>query len=88
MLGQATKAQAAEMIKRTQARRDMFISPNYIDNIRIFVHVDGAPEGASLAVLLPPGLSVQAGDRVEFLAGHLDPPTPCHYIPNLASRVL
>ncbi len=88
VLGLATKSQAAEMIQRTQAKRDMFINPNYIDNIRVFVRVDGAPAGAWQAVLLPAGLSVRAGDRVEFLAAHMDPSMPCHYIPNLVSRVL
>jgi hypothetical protein len=88
VLGVLTRAQAAQMIRMTQANADMLISPNYVNNVRVFVHVDGTREGAWGVVLLPAGLSVQAGDRVKFLPAHLDPSTPCHYIPNIALRIL
>ncbi len=88
VLGHATAAQAAQMIQITQARMDMPISGRYVANARVFLHIDGTPDGASRAALLPAGLSAQTGDRVEFTPHHLDPASPCHYIPNLISRVL
>ena len=64
------------------------ISRRYVANARLFVHIDGTPDSGSSVALLPPGLSARAGDRIEFLSGHLDPSSPCHYIPPLVSRVL
>ncbi len=88
VLGRASAAQAAQMIQNTQAQMDMPISARYVANARVFVHVDGTPERAWSAALLPAGLSAQTGDRVQFTPTHLDPASPCHYIPNLISRVL
>jgi hypothetical protein len=87
VLGQLTKDQADRVILITQARNDMHMNPDYVDNIRVFVHVDGTRDGAWMIVLLPRGLAVQSGDRVEFTRGHLDPSWSCHYIPNLVSSV-
>jgi hypothetical protein len=83
-----TKDEASRGIQVTQARNGMHISPDYLDYIRVSVHVDGTREGASTLVLLPRGLTVQNGRRVEFVPAHLDPSRPCHYIPNLVSRLL
>lgn len=88
VLRQLTKGEAGRAIQLTQANKDMDISPDYLDNMRISVHVDGTHEGASSVVLLPHGLTVQNGNRVEFVPSHLDPSRPCHYIPNLVSRLL
>ena len=88
VLGHATAAQAAQMIQITQAQLDMPISGRFIANARVFVHIDGTPDRAWGAALLPAGLSAQTGDRVEYTPAHLDPATPCHYIPALISRVL
>jgi hypothetical protein len=88
VLGQLTKDQANRMIQITQANRDMYISPEYVDNIRVFVHVERTRDGAWTVALLPHGLAAQSGDRVEFTLTHLDPFRPCHYIPNLVSSVL
>ncbi len=88
VLGQLTKEQAARVIKKTQISKDLFINQNYVNNVRIFVHSDGSPDGDSKIVLLPQGLSVRAGDRIEYITGYPDPATPCHYIPNVVSRVL
>jgi hypothetical protein len=88
VLGRLTKDQADRMIQVTQAYLDMLISPRYLDNMSIFVHLDGTREGAWIMALLPAGLSVQAGDRVEMLGAHLDPSALCHYIPTLVLRVL
>jgi hypothetical protein len=75
------------MIQNTQAQMDMPISARYVANARVFVHVDGTPDRAWSAALLPAGLSARTGDRVQFTPNHLDPASPCHYIPNLISRV-
>jgi hypothetical protein len=88
VLGQLTKEQADRLILITQANADMYISPDYVDNIRVYVHVDGTRDGAWLVALLPHGLAVQSGDRVEFTPSHLDPFRACHYIPHLVSSVL
>ncbi len=87
VLGRASAAQAAQMIQNTQAQMDMPISARYVANARVFVHVDGTPDRAWSAALLPAGLSARTGDRVQFTPNHLDPASPCHYIPNLISRV-
>ena len=71
VLGHATAAQAAQMIEITQAQMDMPISGRYVANARVFVHIDGTPDGAWGAALLPAGLSAQTGDRVEYT------PTAC-----------
>jgi hypothetical protein len=88
VLGHATAAQAAQMIQNTQAGLDMPISGRYVANARVFMHIDGTPDRAWSAALLPAGLSAQTGDRVEYTPAHLDPASPCHYIPALISRVL
>ena len=87
VLGRASAAQAAQMIQNTQARMDMPISARYVANARVFVHIDGTPERAWSAALPPAGLSALTGDRVQFTPAHLDSASPCHYIPNLISRV-
>jgi hypothetical protein len=88
VLGQLTKDQADRLIQISQANVDMHINLDYVDNIRVFVHVDGTRDGAWRVVLLPHGLAVQSGDRVAFIGGHLDPLRPCHYIPTLVYSVL
>jgi hypothetical protein len=88
VLGQLTKDQADRLIQINQANTDTFLSPGYADNVRVFVHVDGTPEGKWGVVLLPEGLSARTGDRVEFVGVHQDPSRPCHYIPPLVLRLL
>jgi hypothetical protein len=65
VLGQMTKDQANRLMQRTQAIRDMHISPDYVDNIRVFIHIDGTQDGTWTVALLAHGLAVQTGDRVE-----------------------
>jgi hypothetical protein len=88
ILGQLTKDQADRLIQINQANADTFISPEYEDNVRVFVHVDGTPEGKWGIVLLPEGLTARTGDRIEWLGVHQDPSRPCHYIPPLVLRLL
>ena len=88
VLGQLTESQAASAMEVNQRLFDLRINPHYIGNARLAVHIDGMPVSGSSVVLLPRGLSARAGDRIEFLSGHVDPSTPCHYIPPVVSRVL
>jgi len=88
VVGSLSLEQARAMIERTQSEQRMYISPDYVDNQRILVHVDGSPPNASATVLLPGGLQVSLGDRVEFRGGRLDPARLFHYIPNLVLRIL
>ena len=87
VLGQLTESQATSTMEVNQRLFDLRISPHYIGNARLAVHIDGTPAGGWSVVLLPRGLSARAGDRVEFLGGHVDPSMPCHYIPPVVSRV-
>ena len=88
VVGHLTTDEADRKIKITQHRINMAISPGYLDNFRVRVRVDGTPADALSIVLLPPDLTVRIGSRVEFIPAHLDPSRPCHYIPNVISRVL
>jgi hypothetical protein len=81
-----TEADKSRLKDISEARRDLFISPGYIDHSAVAVVVEGSRFRA--AVSLPAGLTARSGDRIEFLTGHLDPAQPCHFIPNLATRVL
>lgn len=83
-----TKDQALATIQRTQQLLDMYLSPDYVDNVRLYVQSMGWNSFAGGVVLLPAGVSVKAGDHVEIIGTRLDPQRPCHYIPSLVLRVL
>ncbi|MGA8359837.1 MAG: hypothetical protein WB772_21090, partial [Xanthobacteraceae bacterium] len=57
-----------------------------ISNVRTLVHLDGSVEGSRFLYIVPKGMTVWPGDRVEVAAGHVDANLPCHYIPNLVVR--
>jgi hypothetical protein len=79
-IGIATAAQALAMTRSTQVMVDRRINPNYATNTEVFADIW---EGKTV-VVLPAGLTVNAGDVIEFDQGHVDPSNPCQYIPNLA----
>jgi hypothetical protein len=81
-----TTDEARRRIEMTEINSQMSISPDYLDNVRVIVRVDGTQRRP--VVLLPRRLTVEDGRRVEFVPSHLDPSRPCHYIPNLVSRLL
>jgi hypothetical protein len=68
-----------------ETRSDLHISPGYQEFRTVGVFTDG---GKRAAVALPQGMSVRIGDRLEFQVAHLDPARPCHFIPNVAVRVV
>jgi len=84
--GYATREQALQMIRMTQANADRHINPNYVDNERVFVLSLDTQQ--RFAVLLPSGLTVNVGDVIEYEQSHVDPSDSCRYIPNLATRKL
>lgn len=82
VLGVATEAQAAAVIRSSQVLIDRRINPNYIRNQHVFAEtLDGANK---FSVVLPSGLTVNVGDVIEFDQGHIDPSDSCQYIPNVA----
>ncbi|HEX5243259.1 MAG TPA: hypothetical protein VFW23_08330 [Tepidisphaeraceae bacterium] len=88
VVGFLSTDQANSTLQRTQANLGMEISPDYVGNARSLVHLDGAARGSRTIYLVPQGMNVHAGDRVEVVGGRIDPALPCHYIPNLIARDL
>jgi hypothetical protein len=88
VVGFLTAQQAARAMQSTQFMKRMAINPDYINNTRILVHLDGSLDGSRFLYVVPKGMTVWPGDLVEVAAGHLDPSLPCHYIPNLVVRDL
>ncbi len=81
-----TSDETMRSVRNMQFARDLFLNPSYTHYTRILiVHLD---DGRNSVGTLPPALSVQIGDRVEFQNAHPDASAPCHFIPALVSRVL
>jgi hypothetical protein len=88
VVGFLTPEQAGNLLQRTQTELGMPINPDYLPNVRSLVHLDGSAEGSRSVYLVPQGMNVRIGDRVEVIAFRTDPSLPCHYIPNLITRDL
>ena len=86
VVGFLTPDQALRTMQNTQFMKRMAINPDYISNVRTLVHLDGSVEGSRFLYIVPKGMTVWPGDRVEVAAGHVDANLPCHYIPNLVVR--
>ena len=80
VMGIATAAQALAMTRSSQLVADRRINPNYATNTEVFADT----WAGKAIVVLPAGLTVNAGDVIEFDQGYVDPSDPCQYIPNLA----
>ena len=65
----------------------MAINPDYLANPRSLVHLDGSPDGSRSVYLVPNGVTVALGDHVQVAGGHVDASLPCHYIPNLVTKL-
>lgn len=85
VIGFLSAEEAAAMIEFTQKKTHGTISPDYLGQRRVRVE---DPRGALRTVLVPDHLTVHLGDVVEYTNGHRAPDLPCHYIPNLISRVI
>ena len=88
VVGFLSTDQANRLMQQTQAELRMAINPDYIGNVRSLVHLDGSPEGSRFVFLVPQGMNVRIGDRVEVIGGRVDSNLPCHYIPTLITRGL
>ncbi|MGA7323308.1 MAG: aspartyl protease family protein [Rhodomicrobium sp.] len=87
VIGFLSRGEALAMIQLTQRRTHGTISPDYLTQQR--VRVQPIPIGDRRpTVLVPNNMRVQIGDTVEYINGHPASGLPCHYIPNLISRVL
>jgi hypothetical protein len=80
VIGIATAAQALAMTRSSQVVADRRINPNYATNTEVFADT----WVGKAIVVLPAGLTANAGDVIEFDQGYVDPSDPCQYIPNLA----
>jgi hypothetical protein len=88
IVGFLSTEQANSALQYTQSQLGMTINPDYLANVRSLVHLDGGAQGARSIYLVPQGMTVRTGDRVEVIGGRLDPDLPCHYIPNIITRDL
>ena len=80
VLGFEDRTTSLVRIKQTQAMLHGEIDPTYIYNQRIIVRLDN---GQTRALILPEGMQVHAGDRVQAQDTYRNPALPCHYVPNL-----
>jgi len=85
VVGFLTAGQAQDMMQRTQAQLQAKISPAYVSNLRAAITPDGVRR---LVALVPAGMTVKIGDQVEFIGAYKDPTLPCHYVPNLISKLI
>jgi hypothetical protein len=73
--------EALDLVQVSQQLANGTLDPDYLTQQR--VALDG---GAT--VLVPHSMTVRLGDTVEFAGGHRATHLPCHYVPNLISRVI
>jgi hypothetical protein len=77
-----TAAQGLALTRWSQVVMDRHVNPHYLGSQQVFAEtLHGAHK---IAVVLPAGFAVNAGDVIEFDLGYIDPSDPCHYIPNVA----
>ena len=81
-----TPERARYFIGVSQCQAGMQINPDRVSNARIRVRLDENAARAPILVVVPNGMHVGLGDRVEFESGQRDPTLPCHYIPNHVVR--
>jgi hypothetical protein len=80
--------QALETIKYTQALVGGNISPDYLTQRRVLVEVGTGAAMPRPTVIVPDGMTVRVGDKVEYTGGHRARGLPCHFIPNVISRIV
>jgi hypothetical protein len=81
VVGFLSPEQAANVLQRTQANLGRTINPDYLANVRSLVHLDGEVQGSRYIYLVPQGMNVHMGDRVDVIGGRIDPNLPCQYVP-------
>ncbi len=74
---------AVSTMFETQRAVHGFLDPEYMAGQRVLVHPDGANPGAHLMVVVPAGMVVQVGQKVEVAGAHVSHHFACRYAPNL-----
>ncbi len=88
VIGFVTRVQALQSIGLTQAHMNGKISPDYTYQQRVRIVDSFYGDHALALALVPPGLRVGIGDKVEVSASHRDPHYPCNYVPRMIRRVV
>ncbi len=79
------RATSLARIRRNQVGFGGDIDPAYVNNQRVYVHMDG---GGFLVLLAPEGMVIHPGDRVSAQTTYRNPKLPCAYVPNLITADL
>lgn len=87
VVGFLSTDQALRLMQSTQFTSHLAINPDYVANVRSLVHLNGSIEGSRFVYLVPKDMTVRIGYHVDVAGGHLDPSLPCHYMPNLITRL-
>jgi hypothetical protein len=82
--GIATEAQALALIRSSQVVTDRHINSNYIKKQQVVA--ESLDSRQKTSAVLRSGLTVNVGDVVQIVSGHVDPSDPCQYIPNVVVR--
>jgi hypothetical protein len=72
-------------IASAEAQTHGVIDPAYADRPAVIVRLDS---GRDQVGRLPPGLSVNIGDRVTLQGLYRNTALPCHYVPNVVTADL
>ncbi len=76
-------------LKRTEARLGASIDPDYRDNPRVEVRIEGGRYNGQYGVfIVPRSIQVHLGDRVRVQNGYRNVNLPCNYVPNLVTADL
>lgn len=86
VVGFLLQEQAQTLTQRTEAQLQAKLNPAFVNNLRAVI----TPEGTQsrLVALVPATMAVNIGDQVVFTGGYKDPSLPCHYMPNLISKII
>lgn len=61
------------------------VNPAYVDDVRLLIHPEGAPQGMTRGTMVPAGLLVAVGDRITFDTAYHDLSQPCAWVPTLVT---
>jgi hypothetical protein len=88
IIGFLSQSEASDLLQRTEMQLRARINPHYLTNLRAVVEPSGFSGGRRYIAIVPKTLAVRVGDQIEYAGGYTDTSMPCHYIPNLISRVI
>ena len=81
--GLVPRLAAVSAMFKTQNAVHGFLDPEYLADQRVLVHPSGAVPDARFMVVVPAGMSVQVGQKVEMAGAHASHHFACRYAPNL-----